>query len=479
MGERWESVEIEVDGELTALAAAEDGTLAAVGTGGAIAISPDRGSSWRAIVTKVRSHLTSVAFVAEGLAAVGEDGVVLWAPRRDEALVRIGTATRKPLHDVAAGGGHAVIAGGGGKILFHAPDGTWRTAPKRGGSVSNHFATAAARSGTLYFGGGWGAGWICASTDGGVRWTSTTPSRVAFPIVRCLGASGDGVIAGCDGGVVVRWTPGSAPELLEHPAGRPLRRCAVAGDVAYVTDEAGELWRSPDGGVRWEPVACVRDALDVALDGAGGVFVLTRGNRALVGEDRAAAHAAAPEGARADASHPGDDALSQQLEAWRTARSMARADALTTLSQQLHAELSAELASLEGRALDARWGELVACGSPVALGAALEHFTRATTHEFVRRIALLAPLPPDPRVAMTLALAASRPPWRSTEARTAWTALFEQIVRIGDERVLPVLREACDRGVDVSGAVMRTTLERRLRETFEELASSVEGTQRG
>lgn len=141
--------------------------------------------------------------------------------------------------------------------------------------------------------------------------------------------------------------------------------------------------------------------------------------------------------------------------------------------------MNAELVQLEGAALDARWSELVTSGDPVALGAALGHFARATTAEFGRRVALLAALPPDPRVAMTLAETAAKTPWRSTSARVAWTELFDLIVKIGDERTLPILRAASDRGADISGAVMREVIDGRLRKTWDEVASAVEGTQRG
>jgi len=279
--------------------AARGERVAAAGYLGALLVSDDGGTTWRAPATGTDEPLLDVALgPGDEIWAVGRDGVVLHSSDGGMRFERRATPFRRHLFGVLAPTpGSALVAGDFG-LQLRTDDGglRWTCLPRDADLILSAVRPAATdailvgefgtlerlrglslpgRRGTLagvpedvalhdvWFrddgevGVAVGiAGTLLRSVDGGATWAP--PPGVAFDVdLYGVSGAGDNVVVAGDGGLVARsrdggrsFTPAEAPPI---PA--PLVGVAFASPTrAFVVGPRGLVLRSDDAGARFVPV---------------------------------------------------------------------------------------------------------------------------------------------------------------------------------------------------------------------------------
>ena len=133
-----------------------------------------------------------------------------------------------------------------------------------------------------------------------------------------------------------------------------------------------------------------------------------------------------------------EDALAAALDAWRTTRDEALADAIDALSDRFGARLDEMWRAAPGPAeRHGVWLAAAAGGRPADVAGLLNRlFDDPTRARIVERLGALAKLPPDPRIARHLAIQMADPGTRANEAwRPFWKLALDIVRTTRDPRV--------------------------------------------
>lgn len=127
------------------------------------------------------------------------------------------------------------------------------------------------------------------------------------------------------------------------------------------------------------------------------------------------------------------DALQILLEVWRNTRAPALADVIDLVSKQAReAQRPIEAKTAKSRAR--QWDEVLARNLPEELELLLEGIPNEKIDEATRRVSLLAPCAPDPRLSRGLLELVAALPFSSNSALKFWTLVSEVIADCADPR---------------------------------------------
>jgi photosystem II stability/assembly factor-like uncharacterized protein len=254
---------------LRALVAIDDQLAWAVGDGGTILATRDRGATWAPQAAPVTSTLWGAAFADAGRGyAVGDAGVVL---RTGDAGV---TWTRLPLANPAAGlrgvaaaqSGGLVLAVGEGGAVLRSTDGGASFArvvtPVSGTLNAVRLAEDELRAVAVGDGGA-----VIASDDGGASWRA---EGIAPADLRGVALDDRGAVAVGAGGLIWRRV-GDAGAWAAVPSGTTADLAAVkfareAPALGWVVGASGTVLYSSDGGAHFRPLTSLLRAPLTAVE---------------------------------------------------------------------------------------------------------------------------------------------------------------------------------------------------------------------
>lgn len=262
----------------------------AVGDGGAIATSGDRGKTWIAAASPTTENLKCVHLASTWTGyAVGANGAVVKTTDRGLTWTAMASPGAVELRAVKAPTAAIVYAAGAGGSIFKSTDGgaTWASQVSGTSNAINSLDLGYASSNLVYACGDGGT--ILKTNDGGAGWSvmpsGTTANLNCISIVRDKAGADFGWAVG-DGGTILRTVDSGANWTAQVVAGVSANLksvVATSGRIGRVVADNGAVLRTKDGGATWTVVNPGPGALHACsfIDAANGWAVGANG-RAIV-----------------------------------------------------------------------------------------------------------------------------------------------------------------------------------------------------
>jgi tetratricopeptide (TPR) repeat protein len=193
-GESWRLIDTSTDACLFGLVVADDGTLWVCGNAGYFArVRDDR---LERIDLGTQARLTALYCVRDEIIALGVDGVIYrW---RDGSVIRVATGATQPLTALAITKNRTWLVTGDGGFIARSPDGQWFSRAKSGVEVD--LEAIAALDGDVVIVGD--RGLILQSRDDGRTWQPIDTDDPAH--LWSIEPFGSGALIGGDNGLVLR-----------------------------------------------------------------------------------------------------------------------------------------------------------------------------------------------------------------------------------------------------------------------------------
>lgn len=264
--------------------ASHNDSVIAVGAGGAILASVDKGSTWKAVMpAPTPLSLLGIAIAPGSALTVGQQGTVL---RLDEQghWQKVDSGTDARLFSVAVNeSGRAIAVGSFGAIIKSDDGGsTWSsvapdwTGYTQDGAQPHLYGVAIDAAGTFTVVGEFGL--ILRSTDDGAHWTQVHKGDASLFAVDLHDPAASFAVG--QSGVILRTTDGgkSWTDLTSGSEASLLGIRALGGGRVVVTG-IREMLLSADGGQSWKPISNP----DIATSWYQGVESSSDGGAWIVG----------------------------------------------------------------------------------------------------------------------------------------------------------------------------------------------------
>lgn len=227
--------------------------------------------------------------------AVGVGGTILASADRGKSWKPVMPApTRLALFGIAIDQGHAIAVGQQGTVLRLESSGRWT--PGNSGTDARLFSVAVNGSGRAVAVGSFGT--VILSNDGGATWQPVAPDWSAYTsdgaqphlYAAAIDEAGAVTIAG-EFGLILRSGDAGASWQLAHKGEASLFALDLRDPQAgFAVGQTGTLLRSTDGGKSWNPVTTNTEASLLGVRSVGGGRVVATGIRELLLSDDLGEH---------------------------------------------------------------------------------------------------------------------------------------------------------------------------------------------
>jgi photosystem II stability/assembly factor-like uncharacterized protein len=265
--------------KILAAAFASAGSAAAVGAGGASAVSGDAGQNWAPVGTSVGSAFARLrAMPSRAVHAVGGGGALARTANGGADWQRLPVPTPENLVDTTFPSDAAGFALDAAGALFKTVDGGAHWTPTPATGVTRPRAVFAPDPATVLL---LGADGLARSTDGGEfkPVDSGQPEPIALTDYDRTGA---GLIVYGPRALMASDASGSQLQRIQRPGGKRAQiRSAdfVSAGRGYVLNRDGRLWLTRDGGAKWSEIRTTGSArgYDMAwADAKNGYLAIDR-----------------------------------------------------------------------------------------------------------------------------------------------------------------------------------------------------------
>lgn len=264
--------------------------LAAFGLAAASAVAAPAGSLSAVVSGSAHQAFFGVATRNDAAIAVGVGGTILASADRGKSWKPVLPApTKLALFGIAIDQGHAIAVGQQGTVLRLDSNGQWTAGTS--GTDARLFSVAVNGSGRAIAVGSFGT--VILSNDGGASWQPVAPDWSAYTAdgaqphlyAAAIDEAGAITIAG-EFGLILRSSDAGASWQLAHKGEASLFAIDLRDPQAsFAVGQTGTLLRSSDGGKTWTEVATNTEASLLGVRSVGGGRVVATGIRELLLSD--------------------------------------------------------------------------------------------------------------------------------------------------------------------------------------------------
>lgn len=258
------------------------GAAVAVGAGGTVLRSTDRGSHWAPVASPTREDLRGIVGVGKNeLFVVGSAGTLLHSGDQGATWQALATGTTAPLNAIASDGRSLFAVGAGGTLLRSTDaGGTW-TAQSSSVSANLEGVTCPHPGEVWVVGRGHTA---LHSTDGGTTFQQVDVGGRSEDLhLVWSGPRGDLFIAGMQGSLLHAQDGGATWVAMENPSRMPVLAMASNDDGLFAAGTGGAIQHSMNGGARWRGHRSdtVASLLGLSAGPGGGLYAVGTGGTIL------------------------------------------------------------------------------------------------------------------------------------------------------------------------------------------------------